>query len=74
MKSIRYVFCRGVFALGLMAVGVGSGIGLPPEADTADAPECHGETQVLIANDAAHDTAGTLAVTRVLVRQPVSAS
>lgn len=38
MKSIQQVLWRGALALGLMAVGLGSGIGMPPIERSASLP------------------------------------
>lgn len=40
MKSIQQVLWRGVLALGLMAVGLGSGIGMPPVERTTSPADC----------------------------------
>ena len=68
MKSLRYVFGRGVFALVLMAIGVGSGIGMPPAKSTAEAPDCIHQAPALIAADTSKPTTDVLVV---MVHAPV---
>ncbi len=53
MKSIQHVLWRGALALGLMAVGIGSGLGLP-RGGLASSPEaCTAELQFLATTDRA---------------------
>ena len=40
MKSLQHVLWRGALALSLMAVGIGSGIGMPPVEQTAARADC----------------------------------
>ena len=40
MKSLQHVLWRGALALSLMAVGIGSGIGMPPVEQTAARDDC----------------------------------
>ena len=40
MRSIQQVLWRGALALGLMAVGLGSGIGMPPVERSASPADC----------------------------------
>lgn len=52
MKSLQHVLWRGVFALGLMAVGIGSGIGMAPVDTARQQAECAGKARILIARPA----------------------
>lgn len=60
MKSLQHVLWRGALALGLMAVGVGSGIGMPPTAALANAevPECTRHTRVVVVHGARTERPG----------------
>ena len=40
MKSLQHVLWRGALALSLMAVGIGSGIGMPPVEQPAARAAC----------------------------------
>lgn len=40
MKSIQHVLWRGALALALMAVGLGSGLGMPPAERSASPDDC----------------------------------
>ena len=48
MKSIQHVLWRGALALGLMVVGLGSGLGMPGTGGTA-ATDCRITLQVSLA-------------------------
>ena len=48
MKSIQHVLWRGALALGLMVVGLGSGLGMPGTGGTA-ATDCRIPPQVSLA-------------------------
>ncbi len=50
MKSMQHVLWRGALALGLMAVGIASGIGMPPAAPSAMAVRdgCPGQARILV--------------------------
>lgn len=50
MKTMQHVLWRGALALGLMAIGVASGIGMPPAATAALAgrADCPGQARILI--------------------------
>lgn len=51
MKSIQHVLWRGALALSLMAVGLGTGLGMPP-AERASVPgECPEASRVLVADE-----------------------
>jgi hypothetical protein len=66
MKSIQHVLWRGALALSLMAIGIGSGIGMPPaeRADAATAcPARSTDVEVAEARDAGQPPA-TLVVLR----------
>ncbi len=40
MKSMQHVLWRGALALGLMMIGIGSGVSLPAAGDAAPASAC----------------------------------
>ena len=72
MKSLQHVLWRGVFALGLMAVGIGSGIGMAPAEAARQQAECAGKARILIASPAHGDLPRDAAVaTAVIVRRGV---
>ena len=50
MKSLQQVLWRGVLALSLMAVGVGSGLGMPPVEQVASPATCPDVTRILVAD------------------------
>jgi len=72
MKSIQHVLWRGALALSLMAVGIGSGIGMPPAERAGTATDCPlPPSASLVAQVQDHDNAsGTTVV--VLRRRPVT--
>lgn len=47
MKSLQHVLWRGALALSLMAVGIGSGIGMPPVEQTASRGDCPVEVRLV---------------------------
>ena len=49
MKSIQHVLWRGALALSLMAVGIGSGLGMPPAEPAASPDDCTLEARRLVA-------------------------
>ncbi|HWS77477.1 MAG TPA: hypothetical protein VN205_03770 [Thermomonas sp.] len=51
MKSIQHVLWRGALALSLMAVGVGTGLGMPPAEQAASAGDCPVATRGLLADE-----------------------
>ena len=53
MKSIQHVLWRGALALGLMAVGIGSGLGLPRSGQASSPEACAAELQFLATTDRA---------------------
>ena len=75
MKSLQHVLWRGALALSLMAVGIGSGIGMPPAETGNYKADCEARTRILIATDAEvlHADAA-LADLHVEIRRPASAS
>jgi hypothetical protein len=69
MKSIQHVLWRGALALGLMAVGLGSGLGMPPAERAASPADCPIPAPALTSDpNAAH--AGEVAV--LVLRRPLS--
>lgn len=50
MKSLQHVLWRGALALTLMAVGIGSGVGMIPAEQAAAPGDCPTATRVLVAN------------------------
>jgi hypothetical protein len=74
MKSLRYVLGRGVFALALMAIGVGTGIGMPPARATVEATTCPAQPPILVAARANPPAVVLVAIARAPVRRPGAAS
>lgn len=76
MKSLQHVLWRGALALSLMAIGVGSGVGMPPAEQTSIPGDCPIETGDLVADEIpaapgsqqAHDSRVTL----IVLRDPLS--
>ena len=69
MKSIQHVLWRGALALGLMAVGLGSGLGMPPAERSASPADCPIPAPALASDpNAAH--AGEVAV--IVLRRPLN--
>ena len=68
MKSLQHVLWRGALALTLMAVGIGSGVGMPPAGQAVAPANCPAEVRVLVAHQAttipATETGETLIVLR----------
>jgi hypothetical protein len=72
MKSLQHVLWRGALALSLMAVGIGSGLGMPPAERTASTDDCALEARVLVAEDARSRDARELDTTLIVLRRPLS--
>ena len=72
MKSLQHVLWRGALALSLMAVGIGSGLGMPPAERTAPTDDCALEARVLVAEDARSRDARELDTTLIVLRRPLS--
>lgn len=70
MKSIQHVLWRGALALSLMAVGVGSGIGMPPAA-TAKRAECLDEARIMVVRGGATALPSRATATAYLVRRGI---
>lgn len=71
MKSIQQVLWRGALALGLMAVGLGSGIGMPPAERSASPADCPLPARALASNQPAGGQAqGEVAV--FVLRRPLN--
>lgn len=71
MKSIQHVLWRGALALSLMAVGIGSGLGMP-SAEQAAVPACPTATRVLIADQLPADPTRAHGTTLVVLRRPLT--
>jgi hypothetical protein len=69
MKSIQHVLWRGALALGLMAVGLGSGLGMPPAERSASPTDCPLPARAL-ASDRPADGQGEVAV--IVLRRPLN--
>ncbi|MES2859567.1 MAG: hypothetical protein V4704_10365 [Pseudomonadota bacterium] len=71
MKSLEHVLWRGALALGLMAVGIGSGIGMPPAANaaTAGGTDCRSETRTLVMHGAGGGIPGRITRAAFVVRR-----
>jgi len=71
MKSIQHVLWRGALALSLMAVGIGTGVGMPPVEQVDAARECPLQlpTALVVQASAAADRPATVIVLR---RRPVT--
>ena len=57
MKSIQQVLWRGALALGLMAVGIGSGLGMGPAEQPTAAGDCPSPPRELVADQGNADVA-----------------
>jgi hypothetical protein len=55
MKSIQHVLWRGALALGLMAVGIGSGLGMGPAEQPTAAGDCPAPPRDLVADQVRAD-------------------
>jgi hypothetical protein len=53
MKSLQHVWWRGALALSLVAVGIGSGVGMAPAEQAAGPANCAGQARMLVAARAA---------------------
>jgi len=73
MKSVQHVLWRGALALSLMAVGVGSGIGMPPAA-TAKSADCPEQTRIMIVRTSATSLPDAANATAFVVRSGISPS
>ena len=74
MKSLQHVLWRGALALSLMAVGVGSGLGMPPAEQATSPGDCTPETRALIADEIRGNPVRDepAAATVVVVRRPLT--
>jgi len=50
MKSMQHVLWRGALALSLVAIGIGSGLGMPPAERVASIDDCAGAARLLAAD------------------------
>lgn len=50
MKSLEHVMWRGALALGLVATGIGSGLGLPSQEQATSSAECAPSPRASIAD------------------------
>ena len=68
MKSLQHVLWRGALALTLMAVGIGSGVGMAPAEQAAIPANCPAQPRVLVAEQSPPairlETAATVIVLR----------
>ncbi len=72
MKSIQHVLWRGALALGLLAIGIGSGLGMPPIEQTASRADCVTEPRALIADATRDDLAQVPGIQLIVLRRPLS--
>jgi hypothetical protein len=71
MKSLQHVLWRGALALSLMAVGIGSGLGMPSVERTASPGDCPIETRILVADELPAIPTGN-GTTLVVLRRPLT--
>lgn len=69
MKSIQHVLWRGALALSLMAIGIGSGIGMPPVEQAASPDDCSAAPRALVAGEF-HTPPGDASGATVMVLAP----
>lgn len=72
MKSIQRVLWRGALALGLMAVGLGSGIGMPPVERSASPADCPVPARTLASDPLTDDDEGKREVAVLVLRRPLN--
>lgn len=73
MKSLQHVLWRGALALSLMAIGIGSGLGLPAAEQATSPDDCTSEARALIADETDRSPArGEPAAVRVVVRHQLT--
>jgi hypothetical protein len=72
MKSIQQVLWRGALALGLMAVGLGSGIGMPPAERSASPLDCPLPARALASDRPADNQAAPGEVAVIVLRRPLN--
>lgn len=72
MKSIQHVLWRGALALGLMAVGLGSGIGMPPAERSASPADCPLPARALASDKPTKVQPGQGEVTVFVLRRPLN--
>jgi hypothetical protein len=72
MKSIQQVLWRGALALGLMAVGLGSGIGMPPAERSASPADCPLPARALASDPPVAGYAGQREVAVFVLRRPIN--
>lgn len=72
MKSIQQVLWRGALALGLMVVGLGSGIGMPPAERSASPADCPLPARALASDQPADGQAGQGEVAVFVLRRPLN--
>lgn len=70
MKSIQHVLWRGALALGLVAVGLGTGIGMPPAERPASTADCALPAHALASDQPADGQAGQGEVAVFVLRRP----
>ena len=71
MKSMQHVLWRGALALGLMALGVASGIGMPPAATAAlaERADCPSQAKVLVVQGGQMGMPGRVIATAFVVKR-----
>ena len=71
MKSIQQVLWRGALALGLVAIGVGSSLGMPPAGPASVRDDCPPEPRALVA-DTASNANRERVTAQVVPRRPLT--
>ena len=72
MKSLQHVLWRGALALSLMAVGIGSGLGMPPAEQASSPGDCTPEPRALVADEIRADQTLAQGVTLVVLRRELT--
>ena len=73
MKSIQHVLWRGALALSLMAIGVGSGLGMPPVEQVGAPNDCPADTRAVAAVETGSDPVrDSEAITLLVQRRALS--
>lgn len=72
MKSLQHVLWRGALALSLMAIGIGTGLGMPPAEQATTPGDCKLEPSALLADEIRGARAGAQGAPLILVRRSLS--
>jgi hypothetical protein len=72
MKSLQHVLWRGALALSLMAIGIGSGLGMPPAVPAASSDGCAREAHALVADAARAGDAREPGTRPIVLRGPLT--